>query len=197
MAIGKFNMKKEAGQILLSKCRCEAVSFLAHCPRMGNDIIEMWRQFSNNYFSGKLRLFELLTTSGAARLSGDQVMAKTRSDQMVERLRNLQAAAPDIEASAVVSVDGLIMASALQQGVEEDRVSAMSAAMLSLGERISGELGRGGLEQVFIKGDKGAIVLTAIGEEAVLTAMARQDAKLGMYLLEMRRAAEDLVKLVG
>ena len=67
-------------------------------------------------------------------------MALSRSDQMVERLRNMQAAAPDIEASAVVSVDGLIMASALQQGVEEDRVSAMSAAMLSLGERISGEL---------------------------------------------------------
>ncbi len=116
---------------------------------------------------------------------------------MVQRLRNMQAAAPDIEASAVVSVDGLIMASALQQGVEEDRVSAMSAAMLSLGERISGELGRGDLEQVYIKGDKGAIVLTAIGEEAVLTAMSRQEGKLGLIFLEMRRAAEDLAKLVG
>jgi predicted regulator of Ras-like GTPase activity (Roadblock/LC7/MglB family) len=100
-------------------------------------------------------------------------------------------------ASAVVSVDGLIMASALQQGVEEDRVSAMSAAMLSLGERISTELGRKGLEQVSIKGSKGSIVLTSIGEEAVLTVLSRQDAKLGMILLEMRRAAEDLFKLVG
>jgi predicted regulator of Ras-like GTPase activity (Roadblock/LC7/MglB family) len=116
---------------------------------------------------------------------------------MVDRLRSMQAAAPDIEASAVVSVDGLIMASALQQGVEEDRVSAMSAAMLSLGERISGELGRGALDQVYIKGNKGAIVLTAIGDEAVLTAMSRQEGKLGMIFLEMRRAAEDLVKLVG
>ena len=93
-------------------------------------------------------------------------MAPSRAEQLVERLRNMQAAAPDIEASAIVSVDGLIMASALQQGVEEDRVSAMSAAMLSLGERISGELGRGGLEQVYIKGDRGSIILTAIGEEA-------------------------------
>lgn len=124
-------------------------------------------------------------------------MSKSRADQMVERLRSMQAAAPDIEASAVVSVDGLIMASALQQGVEEDRVSAMSAAMLSLGERISTELGRAGLEQVYIKGDAGSIVLTSIGDEAVLTAMARQEAKLGMIFLEMRRAAEDIVKLVG
>ena len=124
-------------------------------------------------------------------------MTRNRSELMVERLRNMQAAAPDIEASAVVSVDGLIMASALQQGVEEDRVSAMSAAMLSLGERISNELGRKGLEQVYIKGSKGSIVLTSIGEEAVLTALARQDAKLGMIFLEMRRAAEDIFKLVG
>ena len=124
-------------------------------------------------------------------------MSKSRSDQMVDRLRSMQASAPDIEASAIVSVDGLIMASALQQGVEEDRVSAMSAAMLSLGERISGELGRGGLEQVYIKGDTGSIVLTSVGVEAVLTALARQDAKLGLIFLEMRRAAEDIVKLVG
>ena len=103
---------------------------------------------------------------------------------MVDRLRAMQAASPDIEASAVVSVDGLIMASALPADVEEDRVSAMSAAMLSLGERISGELGRGSLEQVYIKGGKGAIVLTAVGEEAVLTALARQDAKLGLIFLD-------------
>ena len=124
-------------------------------------------------------------------------MPDSRSTQMVERLRSMQAAAPDIEASAVVSVDGLIMASALQRGVEEDRVSAMSAAMLSLGERISGELGRGSLQQVYIKGGAGAILLTSIGAEAVLTALARQDAKLGLLFLEMRRAAEDIIRLVG
>jgi predicted regulator of Ras-like GTPase activity (Roadblock/LC7/MglB family) len=124
-------------------------------------------------------------------------MSKNRSQQMVERLRAMQASAPDIEASAVVSVDGLIMASALQQGAEEDRVSAMSAAMLSLGERIAQELGRGGLEQVYIKGDKGFIVLVSVGQEAVLTALARQEGKLGLVFLEMRRAVEDLVKLVG
>ncbi len=124
-------------------------------------------------------------------------MSQSRSEQMVNRLRNLQASAPDIEASAVVSVDGLIIASALPQGAEEDRVSAMSAAMLSLGERIAGELGRGDLEQVYIKGSSGFIVLSSVGEDAVLTTLARQEAKLGLIFLEMRRAAEDLVKLVG
>ena len=124
-------------------------------------------------------------------------MSQTRNELLVNRLRSMQAAAPDIEASAIVSVDGLIMASALPANVEEDRVSAMSAAMLSLGERIASELGRGGLEQVYIKGNAGFIILTSVGAEAVLTALAHQDAKLGLIFLEMRRAAEDLVKLIG
>ena len=124
-------------------------------------------------------------------------MADQRVDQLVARLRAMQVAAPDIEASAVVSVDGLIMASALQQGIEEDRVSAMSAAMLSLGERISSELGRGNLEQVYIKGQDGSILVTSVGAEAVLTALGRQDAKLGLISLEMRRAADDIMKFLG
>jgi predicted regulator of Ras-like GTPase activity (Roadblock/LC7/MglB family) len=115
---------------------------------------------------------------------------------MVERLRELQASSPDIEASAVVSVEGLIIASALPQDVEEDRVSAMSAAMLSLGERIASELGRGALSQVYIRGEHGYVILMAVGEEAVLTTLARQQAKLGLILLDMRRAVEALVKLL-
>ena len=115
---------------------------------------------------------------------------------MVERLRDLQASSPDIEASAVVSVDGLTIASAMPQEVEEDRVSAMSAAMLSLGERIASELGRGMLDQVYIKGGEGYVVLMSIGEEAVLTALARKQAKLGLIFLDMRRATEDLKRLI-
>ena len=124
-------------------------------------------------------------------------MTISRTEQMVSRLKSMQAASPEIVASAVVSVDGLIMASALPTDVEEDRVSAMSAAMLSLGERIAVELGRGSLDQVFIRGDQGYVILTAIGVEAVLTALARDNAKLGLIFLEMRRAAEDLARVVG
>lgn len=123
-------------------------------------------------------------------------MTRSRTEQMVARLKGLQVTTPDIEASAVVSVDGLIIASALPPDVEEDRVSAMSAAMLSLGERIAGELGRGLLDQVYVRGASGYVILSAVGEEAVLTVLARQDAKLGLVFLDMRRAAEDLIRLI-
>ena len=123
-------------------------------------------------------------------------MATSRAEEMVKRLREMQAATPEIEASAVVSVDGLTIASALPADVEEDRVSAMSAAMLSLGERIATELNRGELDQVYIHGDNGYVILSSIGTEAVLTAMAKEKAKLGLVFLEMRRAADDLGKFI-
>jgi predicted regulator of Ras-like GTPase activity (Roadblock/LC7/MglB family) len=103
---------------------------------------------------------------------------------------------PDVEATAVVSADGLTIASSFPGGVEEDRVSAMSAAMLSLGERIAGELGRGGMEEVYVRGENGYVVLRAVGEEAVLTVLARHQTKLGLLFLDMRRAAEDLAAML-
>lgn len=120
----------------------------------------------------------------------------SRTDLLIQRLRALQSATPDVEATALVSVDGLTIASSMPQGVEEDRVSAMSAAMLSLGERIASELGRGALDEVYVKGERGYVVLRAVGEEAVLTVMARQQAKLGLLFLEMRRAAEELATML-
>ena len=41
-------------------------------------------------------------------------------------------------------------------------MAAMSAAMLALGERIAAELGRGELDQVYIKGDSGYVLLMSV-----------------------------------
>ncbi len=123
-------------------------------------------------------------------------MTKSRSQLIVDSLREMQISSPAIEASAVVSVDGLTIGSALPSTVEEDRVAAMSAAMLSLGERIATELGRGGLDQVYIKGSNGYVILMSIGTEAVLTALAHENAKLGLILLDMHRTVESLAKLI-
>lgn len=120
----------------------------------------------------------------------------TRTEEMVKLLKELQVTTPDIEASAVVSVDGLIIASALPADVEEDRVSAMSAAMLSLGERIASELRRGELNQVFVRGAEGYVLLMSVGQEAVLTALARKNAKLGLVFLDMKRTSAELSRLV-
>lgn len=120
----------------------------------------------------------------------------SRVDRLTGALHELQGSVADIQASAIVSVDGLIIASALPSEAGEDRVAAMSAAMLSLGERIAQELGRGNLEQVYVKGAHGYVILMSIGEDAVLTVLAHGRAKLGLVFLEMRRAVERLIRLL-
>ena len=116
--------------------------------------------------------------------------ATSRSSQLDRALADLLAQAAEIEAAAVVSFDGLPMASALPATMDEDRVAAMSAALLSLGERAAEGLGRGGLNQVYIEGDNGTVFLVSADDEAVLVAVAAKGAKVGMMLYEVRRAAE-------
>ena len=121
---------------------------------------------------------------------------RSRAERLTRRLQELQMSTLDVEAAAIVSVDGLTIASSLPAGIEEDRVAAMSAAMLSLGERIASELGRGVLDEVYVKGESGYVVLRAVGEEAVLTVLARQQTKLGLLFLDMRRASKALAAVL-
>ena len=119
-----------------------------------------------------------------------------REDVLGGTLAELNSTSADIEASAVISTDGLMMAAMLPQGLDQDRVGAMSAAILSLGDRTSSELGRGSLEQVLIKGDSGYVLMTHAGEEAVLTVLATSDAKLGLIFLDVKRAAAAISKVI-
>jgi predicted regulator of Ras-like GTPase activity (Roadblock/LC7/MglB family) len=115
--------------------------------------------------------------------------AGSRSNRLDSAIHGLLSQTPEIEAAAVVSFDGLPMASALPQSMDEDRVAAMSAALLSLGERAAQGLGRGELSQVYIEGDAGTVFLVSADDEAVLVAVAAKGAKVGMMLYEVRRAA--------
>ncbi len=120
----------------------------------------------------------------------------SRSQQLDRVIAALLAQAPEVEAAAVVSFDGLPMASALPPAMDEDRVAAMSASLLSLGERAAEGLGRGSLNQVYIEGDKGTVFLVSAEDEAVLVAVAASGAKVGMMLYEVRRAAESVAEVL-
>ena len=119
-----------------------------------------------------------------------------RADLLTSVLTDLNGTSADIEASGIISTDGLMIASVLPAGMDEDRVGAMSAAMLSLGDRTAQELARGTLEQVLIKGAKGYVLMTYAGEDAVLTVLAKPNAKLGLIFLDVKRAAESVTGLL-
>ena len=113
----------------------------------------------------------------------------SRSARLDRILTELVGQVPEIEAASVVSFDGLAMASALPAAMDEDRVAAMSAALLSLGERAAEGLGRGMLSQVYVEGENGTVFLISADDEAVLVAVAAKGAKVGLMLFEVRRAA--------
>ncbi|MGR9052007.1 MAG: roadblock/LC7 domain-containing protein [Gammaproteobacteria bacterium] len=119
-----------------------------------------------------------------------------RADMLTSILNELNGSSADIEASGVISSDGLMMASMLPAGMDEDRMGAMSAAMLSLGDRTAQELARGELEQVLIKGDRGYVLMAHAGAEAVLTVMAKPNAKLGLIFLDVKRAATNIESMI-
>jgi predicted regulator of Ras-like GTPase activity (Roadblock/LC7/MglB family) len=119
-----------------------------------------------------------------------------RADMLNSMLTELNGTSADIEASGVISTDGLMMAAQLPAGMDEDRVGAMSAAMLSLGDRTAQELARGSLEQVLIKGQRGYVLMTHAGNEAVVTVLAKPNAKLGLIFLDVKRAAENISSLI-
>lgn len=120
----------------------------------------------------------------------------SRAEVLASTLSSLLESSSDIQAAALVSLDGLAMASALPDEMAEDRVAAMSAAILGLGERASAELGQGSLNQVFVEGDDGYVFLMSAGGKAVLTALAGGDAKIGLVFYDMKHAAAKIADVL-
>lgn len=119
-----------------------------------------------------------------------------REEMLRNILSELNGMSADIEASAIISTDGLIISALLPSSMDEDRVGAMAAAMLSLGERTAEELGRGELEQVLIKGNNGYVMMLHAGRETVLSVVAKSSAKLGLIFLDAKRAADAIKKTI-
>ncbi len=123
-------------------------------------------------------------------------MALTKQEQITNVLRKLQSSTPDIEGSAVISMEGLIIASSLPASVEEDRISAMSAALYGIGTRAAEELQRGAIDQVYIRGMNGYMITNQAGSEGLLVVIANAKAKLGIIFLDIKRASEELSRLI-
>lgn len=124
-------------------------------------------------------------------------VANDRPKTLQKALSALNGTSTDILASALVSLDGLIIASALLINVDEEIVGAMSAAMLSFGGRVAEEFSRGTLEQILIKGENGYVLLTRAGEDAALCVITNNVAKLGLIFLECKRASAKIAETLG
>ena len=123
-------------------------------------------------------------------------MDKNIAEAVQEILKHLELEVPDIEASAVVSAEGFPIASALPRNIDEARIGAITAAMLTMGERAAMEFSKGDLHRIIIHGSEGILLSLAAGEDAVLTISATHGTRLGILLLYAERAAKDIEKII-
>jgi uncharacterized protein len=128
--------------------------------------------------------------------NGGTVASGSRVDKIQDVLRNLRAVSPDIVGSAVVSVDGFIIASLLPNDIDEELVSGMAAALLGVGERIANELMGGNMEQTYVRGRQGYVILNAVGQDALCIVLTTADAKLGLVFLDVKRRVVELAKIL-
>jgi predicted regulator of Ras-like GTPase activity (Roadblock/LC7/MglB family) len=113
-----------------------------------------------------------------------------------EFLQNFVTRTSEVQGAVLVSPDGLSLASVLPGNLDEERTAAMSAAMLSLGERIGQELTRGVVERIYVEGEKGYSILVGCGNDAVLLILASKAAKQGLLFLEIKRLAAEITPLL-
>ncbi|UCE09801.1 MAG: roadblock/LC7 domain-containing protein [Candidatus Thorarchaeota archaeon] len=118
----------------------------------------------------------------------------SRVDRINKTIRDFETV-PGVEGAALVSQDGLMISSALPES-EQERIAAISAAMLSLGDKATGELDRGALMEIYVKGEKGYTLLTSVGDDALLLVLAKSDAQLGLIFVDMKRMAQSLLEIL-
>ncbi len=124
-----------------------------------------------------------------------KVMINT--SMLQDELQNFVSGTSEVQGAALVSPDGLALASVLPGGMDDERTAAMSASMLSLGERIGRELARGNVERIVVEGEKGYGVLVGCSGDAVLLVLANASVKQGLLFLEIKRAVARIAPLLG
>jgi uncharacterized protein len=131
-----------------------------------------------------------------SQMASAPVKVLNRTERIQDVLRALRSASPDIIGSALVSTDGFVMASLLPQEIDEESVSAMAAALLGVGERICGQLMHSNMEQTYVRGGKGYVLLNAVGADSVLVVMTTPDAKLGLVFFDVKHRVADLLAVL-
>ncbi|MBN1329934.1 MAG: roadblock/LC7 domain-containing protein, partial [Candidatus Heimdallarchaeota archaeon] len=111
-------------------------------------------------------------------------------------LTKLKAGHDGVEGCLLVTAQGLPIDSALDSSADEDLISAMTASISSVSERVTNELGKGQINNISILGERGYIILLDVASRAVLTILAKTDANLGLILLLSRKSCNQLAELI-
>ena len=123
-------------------------------------------------------------------------MPGSREQMMLEVLRVLRTESSGVEAAVLISSDAMPLASDLSDSFEEETLSATASALMAVGERVAGDLSRGDVDQLYLRGREGNLVVVKVNNDAILACMVDNQAKMGMTLLEVGRCAQKLADII-
>lgn len=118
-------------------------------------------------------------------------------EAIMQILREAEQSVDGVQGVAVVSTDGLPMASAVETKMGEAELAALASSMLSIGSTAMDNLKKGELDSIYVKCDKGYILLRYSGPLAVVLFITEENARLGPLLLELKRTATRLEEMLG
>jgi predicted regulator of Ras-like GTPase activity (Roadblock/LC7/MglB family) len=102
-----------------------------------------------------------------------------------------------IDASAIASRDGLLICSSLSKQQQAETLVAMSATMIGAAEAAAYELGKGIPDNIVVESKNGKLIVIGAGPKAFLLVMARPDTSLGLVLIQMKKASEKTIQVLG
>jgi predicted regulator of Ras-like GTPase activity (Roadblock/LC7/MglB family) len=105
----------------------------------------------------------------------------------------------DIEASVVVNIDGLLVEAypASEGAASSDQVAALTATLIGLAEKTLSRLAQGDVQRLLLEGEDGVMVVYPSGKRAALAVLIKKEAKLGMAMYAVKRAAEEVAGVLG
>ena len=113
-------------------------------------------------------------------------------EQLMFLLESLMDSIDGIRSSAIVSAEGLIVQSILEEGISDIKLAAMTATILSVAERVLLELNAGILDVCILQGDEGNFVVMEAGKELIVAVCLDIDARMDTAFIEMRKVSEQI-----
>ena len=124
----------------------------------------------------------------------DQVKTRDNSQLLEEVLDELTMHNPDILSALVVSDDGLNVASGIPYH-DDDAVALAASDLTDMAEEFSERLDQGKLNRILLEGERRTTVVVRAGKHTILVVLVPADAKLGLVMLSMRRAADQIASI--
>ncbi len=119
------------------------------------------------------------------------LMSAEETERIKQQLNELKAELPEIEGIAVLTKEGLPIASIFST-IDPAILSAITATLNNVSEKAMEELQKGLLETVIVQGEQGHLVVQGIGTSAVIAVLASKSAKPGLLYILVNRVSDKL-----